>query len=62
MQIDYLQFSACLVGVLSRTAAGMTELEARNLQQTMFITMHFATETVAMLGHPVPGNDPRRPN
>jgi hypothetical protein len=61
-QIDFRQFSSSLMDALNRSAFAMTETDLRTIQKRLFITMNTTADLLATMGHPLPGNDPRRPN
>jgi hypothetical protein len=61
-EIDIRQMLLLMIDVVTRAAVWMTESELRNVHKLLFITTNVATDLLAKLGRPLPGNDPRRPN
>jgi hypothetical protein len=61
-KLDCRQFFNALTGALSRASWAMNETERQEVQRGLFRAMNTVTDLFAKFGHPLPGNDPLRPN
>jgi hypothetical protein len=61
-KIDCRQFFTSVMAALRRASWAMNETERREFQRNLFLVVHTITYLFAKFGHPVPGNDPLRPN
>jgi hypothetical protein len=61
-KIDFKQFSSSMMAALRRGADAMTEMELREAERSLMVMLNDATDIPAKLGHPLPGDNPDRPN
>jgi hypothetical protein len=61
-EIDFRQFFAALMSTLTRASSAMRDTELQKVLRGVFLATNTVTDLLAKFGHPLPGNDPLRPN
>jgi hypothetical protein len=61
-KIDCRQFFTSVMDALRRASWAMNETERQEAQRFLLLTINTVSYLLAKFGHPLPGNDPLRPN